>query len=78
LVFSERRGPVREFLRSPFQRIREKKVARTYQPIVSRNGERTIAVNGIAVPEGVLGTESETEIWNGCFQKANAHRTVPI
>lgn len=55
LVFSENRGPFREFLRSPFQRIRERKVARNYQPIVSRNGERTIAVNGIAVPPGVVG-----------------------
>ena len=57
VALAERGGRVREFLRSPFQRGRVQRTQqnRNYNPIVNSRNERTIAINGMAVPANAIG-----------------------
>lgn len=72
VIAEQRRGRVREFFRSPFNQNNQNRPARratpSYNPIVNRQGERTIAINGIAVPAGAIGYRFRNGMVSWVFQ----------
>jgi len=58
--------------KAEFKHLRNTKSKQNYRPVVNKKGERTIAVNGIAVPPDAIGYRIENGFIEFVFEKSNS------